>query len=430
MAQSNYRKSPREYAADKLESVLFAHMLHEDTFYLNGTLNRNALQYAVRAATLTDPSGTRAKILKARTEMNIRHASLLAAVEYARSSNGGPEAIQLITDVIQRVDELAEVCAIAAAHGTAGVPDKAVGLSSAVRKGVSRAFGKFDEYQFGKYKGQGRAISLRDTVFLTHPSPAKYPLVQKIVDGTLAVPNTWETRLSGGEDACQVFTELLSENKLGAMALLRNLRNMQEAGVDRALVRAAMNRAEWSRVLPFRFMTALVAAPTFASAIDRSFQRAVRGSTYLSGKTAVMVDTSGSMQTSLSSKSAVKLYQAGAVLGAAVNGDHVDLFEWASRTRQVPAFQSLASAMSLGCGTVGNGTDLRQAMDFVGNTYDRYIVLSDMRLSNMRMPLLPRGAKGFIVDISPYHGSDLNTGQWDCITGWSDQILRYIGGRG
>ena len=414
-----------------LKRVLNAHMLYEGSFYLNGKEAGEMLLDAVEHAEKRDTVATYSIISNARHEHNIRHASLAAAVQFAKIVKGRVSA-DLIRDVISRVDELGEVLAMA---GGKNAPH-------CVMSGVARAFRKFDEYQFGKYQGTGKGISLKDAVFLSHPNPIDTPLVQKIVDGTLATPDTWETRLSAkAETKCEVFTDLLQSNKLGAMALLRNLRGMSEAGVDHGLISAALVHANWSKVLPFRFMTAALHAPMFAERLDEAFRKAVAGSVYLKGRTAVLVDTSGSMSHTLSDKSVVQLNWAGACLAAAINGDTVRLFEWASSTAEVANFRSLSTAMGLQTGRCGHSTDLGQAMKYVyrhaGADFDRYIVISDMqfkggysgagdRYRDIEVPSLPEGAKGYTINVGRHNNPGIIGGDWTHFTGFSPAVLGYI----
>ena len=79
---------------------------------------------------------------------------------------------------------------------------------------------------------------------------------QALIERTLETPDTWEVALSGGADKKEAFERLIVEDKLGALALLRNLRNMAEAGVDRELIRVALEKMDASRVLPHRFIAA------------------------------------------------------------------------------------------------------------------------------------------------------------------------------
>ena len=55
---------------------------------------------------------------------------------------------------------------------------------------------------------------------------------KRLIAGELATPDTWEAALSSGADKREAWERLLREEKLGALALLRNLRNMRDVGVN------------------------------------------------------------------------------------------------------------------------------------------------------------------------------------------------------
>ena len=115
-------------------------------------------------------------------------------------------------------------------------------LSGQVKKGLAAAFPKFDEYQLAKYD-RGGPIKLRDVLFLCHAKPrdgAQAAMWKKLIAGTMITPDTWEVALSAGTDKREAWERLLREQKLGALALLRNLRNMHEAGVSDKLVASAL----------------------------------------------------------------------------------------------------------------------------------------------------------------------------------------------
>jgi hypothetical protein len=420
----------RDVPIAHLKQVLNAHMLWENSFYVDGESATEALTRAVIVAANVDPLETGNVIIDARSHMNLRHAPLWAAAVYAAA--GKPDARDLVKNVVQRADEMAEIIAMAVSLTSEGK------LPSSVKKGVADAFCGFDEYQLGKYQGKGKDFSLVDVVRLTHPDAL---LAKKVVDGTLRTPDTWEVRLSSkAETKREVFEDLLERGKLGALALLRNLRGMEEAGVDRALIRAALSEANWSRVLPFRFMTAALTAPGFAPELDAAFRKAVAGGPFLKGKTAVMVDTSGSMHAPISAKSVVMRHWAGACLGAAVNGEQVDLYEWASHTRWLPRFGGLSDALSLETGRVGHGTDLGQAMRAVQTnaSYDRFIVLSDMQFGQtyrpggtamfgrIETPKIRKHQKGYTINLAGYENPGLVRGDWTHLSGFSDKVLDWI----
>ena len=145
---------------------------------------------------------------------------------------------ETLTRVIQRADELSEFVAIYWAEGRQP-------LSAQVKKGLAAAFCKFDEYALGKYDRTG-AVRLRDVLFLSHARPvdeAQAALWKRLAANELATPDTWEVALSEagraekgteGADKRKAWERLLADRKLGALALLRNLRNLHTEGVDEA----------------------------------------------------------------------------------------------------------------------------------------------------------------------------------------------------
>ena len=167
--------------------------------------------------------------------MKLRHVPLLLVREMARHKTHRHLVGDTLARVIQRADELAEFVAIYWKDGR-------VPLSGQVKKGLAAAFPKFDEYQLAKYD-RGGPIKLRDVLFLSHAKPrdaAQAGVWKKLIWGRLTAPDTWEVALSSGADKREAWERLLREQKLGALALLRNLRNMKDAGVDESLVLAAL----------------------------------------------------------------------------------------------------------------------------------------------------------------------------------------------
>src|SRR5262249_2797739 len=156
-----------------------------------------------------------------------------------------------------------------------------------------------------KYNRDG-AVKLRDVLFLCHARPAdelQATTWEQLVDGTLPAPDTWEVALSGGGNKKDTFSRLIVEQKLGALALLRNLRNMVQAGVDPTLIRQALLTARTEWVLPFRFIAAARYAPQFEPELESAMFKNLAEQTRLAGDTILLVDVSGSMDHALSAKS-------------------------------------------------------------------------------------------------------------------------------
>src|SRR5499427_6629511 len=216
----------------QLRRSVMACLLWESQFYEDG------VEIAGRIAELV-PKVAAEKVaplaIEAREQMKLRHAPLLLVREMDRHKTHRALVSETLARVIQRADELCEFVAIYWKDGRAP-------LSGQVKKGLAAAFPKFDEYQLAKYD-RGGPVKLRDVLFLCHAKPrdaAQAGVWKKLIWGRLATPDTWEVALSYGANQREAWQRLLAENKFGALALLRNLRNMKEAGVEEDLVLAAL----------------------------------------------------------------------------------------------------------------------------------------------------------------------------------------------
>src|SRR5712692_5282871 len=98
----------------------------------------------------------------------------------------------------------------------------------------------------------------------------------------------------------------MSDRKLGALAFLRNLRNMAEVGVDVNIVQQYAETMNTDRVLPFRFNAAARHVPQWEPIIETAMMRCLDGQEKIAGKTILLVDVSGSMDSPISSKSDMK----------------------------------------------------------------------------------------------------------------------------
>jgi hypothetical protein len=148
--------------------------------------------------------------------MQLRHAPLFLVRELARRKGAGTLVAETLEHVIQRADELGEFAALY-------WKETKQPLSAGVKRGLARAFTKFDAYQLAKYDREA-AVKLRDVLFLCHAKPkdeAQAALWKKLVENTLESPDTWEVALSAGKDKRENFERLLREGELGGLAVLR-----------------------------------------------------------------------------------------------------------------------------------------------------------------------------------------------------------------
>ncbi len=402
-----------------LRRAVLSCMLWENEFYEEGVSIAGRIRELLPKV---DAAKVAALAVEARTNMKLRHVPLLLVREMARHATHRSLVAETLVSVIQRADELAEFVAIYWADGRAP-------LSAQVKKGLAAAFTRFDEYALAKYDRAG-AVRLRDVLFLCHAKPvdaAQAALWKRLIAGELATPDTWEVALSTGESAGDkhaAWTRLLSERKLGALALLRNLRNIKDANVEEHLVLNALDAMKTDRVLPFRFLAAARYAPQWEEMLERAMFRALADKPRLTGHTVLMVDVSGSMVAPLSRRS--EMLRTDAAYGLAVLlrelAEKVTIYTFSTAAKQVPARRGFALRDAMEASQPHGATNLGAALDAVNENYDRIIVITDEQ-SHDRVPA-PRAA-GYIINVASYKNG-VGYGPWNHIDGWSESIIDYI----
>ncbi|UQZ88963.1 TROVE domain-containing protein [Deltaproteobacteria bacterium Smac51] len=402
----------------ELRRTIMACLLWEDNFYESGGDVAGRIRELVARC---QPETVAALAIEAREKGRLRHAPLLLMRELARHEKK-PKIAADLARVIQRADELAEFLALYWSEGRCP-------LSAQVKKGLAEAFGKFDGYQLAKYNRDG-AVRLRDVLFLCHPKPkdgAQEELWKELAEKRLNAPDTWEVGLSAGGDKKAVFSRLLQEKKLGYLALLRNLRNMVEAGVDNGLIRSALRAgAEKSKALPFRFVAAARAVPSLEPELDKAMKQAVMGLPRLSGRTYVLVDVSGSMDDRLSRKSDLNRLDAAAALAVLVCAvaERARVFTFSNRVVEVPPRRSISLIEAVRQSQPHGGTELGKAVKHLKEMggYDRLIVVTDEQ-SHDRLP--GPGGRGYMINVANCRNG-VGYGDWVHIDGFSEAVINYI----
>jgi len=402
----------------QLRRSVLACLLWESQFYEDG------VEIAGRIAELV-PKVAAEKVaalaVEGRERMKLRHAPLLLVREMARHKTHRALVSETLARIIQRADELAEFVAIYWKDGR-------VPLSGQVKKGLAASFPKFDEYQLAKYD-RGGPIKLRDVLFLCHAKPrdqAQADVWKKLVSDMLTTPDTWEVALSSGADKREAWDRLLREQKLGALALLRNLRNMREAGVDESLVLSALGSMSTTRVLPFRFLAAARYAPQWEAALEQAMLKCVAETEKLPGKTIVLVDVSGSMTAPLSRRS--EMQRTDAAYGLAVLlreiAEKVAVYSFSDNLVEVPARRGFALRDAIDVSQRHNSTQLGNAVEKLNRNEkcDRLIVITDEQAQD-RVPA-PSG-KGYLINVASYKNG-VGYGKWMHIDGWSEAVIEYI----
>lgn len=282
----------------------------------------------------------------ARNEMHLRSVPVVLAVLLARH-HGRSTARTTFSRVIRRVDEITETFAFfSAINNEAGIKTKGAHVikkmvtkrPNSMIRGIRDVFesGRFDEYQYAKYDRAGKAFSLRDALFLTHPTPpmGQKELFSRIANSELKTPDTWEVAISAAgkdnEKKSQAWVELVRSKKLGHMALLRNLRNLLKSVPNEEFVtevcQELVRGAPTGKQFPFRYWSAFLAlgdgrydpfiVKEVRGALDACLKASIATLPQLKGRSLVACDVSGSMQTKISPKSQVSNIEIGLVLGA------------------------------------------------------------------------------------------------------------------
>lgn len=406
-------KSINAYAA--LRRSVLSCLLWEDGFYESGQ------DIAKRIETLADkcsPAEVAGLALEARSDFNLRHVPLLLLDALIRK--GGSGVSDVIAKVIQRPDEMAELLAIYWRNGRKP-------MSKQLKLGLAAAFSKFDEYSLAKYDRDGPVL-LRDVLFLSHAkpdTPEREALYKRVANRTLVTPDTWEVALSGGGDKRETFERLLREEKLGYMALLRNLRNMVDANVNTDLIREAIiARKGAHRVLPFRYVAAARACPQMEPYLDQALCEAIGCAPRLEGKTIVLVDVSGSMNMGkVSTRSQLTYMDAACTLASVINAD-MRVFSFSTRIVEVPARPGMAGVDAIRHSQSHMGTYLGQAVAEINLIpHDRLIVITDEQTRD-RVPA-PRADRAYMINVAT-NANGVGYGAWTHIDGFSETVLRFI----
>jgi hypothetical protein len=403
-------------AKQQLRRLTLSALLFEDAAYATGSTHARDTALAISQS---HPEDVAALAIECRQQMHLRHMPLFLVRELARVKGNGSIVAQTLPKIILRPDELTEYLALY-------WREKRQPVSAGSKRGLAEAFKNFDADTLAKYD-RPNAVKLRDILRITHAKPRdveQSAVWKKLIAGELESPDTWEVALSGGADKRETFERLLRERKLGGLAFLRNLRNMIESNVDRQLMRERF-AGGFKRVLPFRFVAALRYAPQFVRELDTAMQQSITDLPRLPGRTAILVDVSGSMDVPLSAKSEMHRVDVAAGLAVLVSGicDSPRVFTFSERIVEVPPYAGMALVDTIRASQPHSSTYLGRAVEALAREpLDRLIVITDEQ-SHDRVPA--PSAKGYLINVaSAQHG--VGYGPWTHIDGWSERVIDFI----
>ncbi len=434
----------------KLATLAVASFL-ENQYYRNADESITELIELVQSV---DPVFAAKVAIYARTKHNIRSTSHVIAAALANT----PGLRSLYDKVVVRVDDMSEI--LAAYEGlceTSKRKNEKLRIPKGMKAGFQKAFDKFNDYQIAKYKMEGKNWSLLDIVNVVRPIPTVDNAValKKLVNGEKLVAETWETKLTEAgqqegnteELKTAAWASLLRENKLGYMALLRNLRNIAKTD-DKELLTLAINQLRDpkairnSKQLPWRFYTAYktlkgeVPAEVLA-ALSVACDIAVENMPTEMSNSLIAVDLSGSMGSYMSGNSVIKCNEIASFFAAVIfkanMGDIIYFGSTANYRRDLNPADSVLTltekiASSQTYKNVGHGTSFSSVFQKADKKYDRVILFTDMQswADKTNPGSLVNDAYIYSVDLQGY-GTGMSLGPKQThIAGFSGQILELI----
>lgn len=385
-----FKESPKlEFATILLTSFV------KDQFYRSGDETADRVRELLDKV---DPLFAAKAAIYARTKYGMRSVTHLVAGELPARVKGQEWTKRFYDKVIYRPDDITEILVYYLNKFGKPVPNS-------LKKGLGTAFGKFDSYQLGKYRGEGHDLSLVDVVNLIHPKPndKNSEALKNLVEGKLKSTQTWESKLTkAGQTAKtdeekeemkkEAWADLLKERKLGYFALLRNLRNIMEQAPEMVDIACEMlvepEAIKKSLVLPFRFLTAVneikkqnaEGTRKVMTAISKAAEISLSNVPKFDGKTLVVMDISGSMESEQCGNLPVKEVAA-LFAGCLYKANDADIMVFSDTAEYVNpdptgSFTSITNELSK---LTGGGTDFGCWLQEANRPYDRIIVLSDMQ---------------------------------------------------
>lgn len=457
-----YGNQTRELTAyEKLQRSAINCLLWEDTFYEDGESIADRIKNYMEQVT---PEQARSVLKEAKVENKLRHMPLFLLVNMAKN---GYLTAEDVANTITRVDDMSELLSLYWStdwkDSTGNTVKNKHTVPKSIVKGIQKALPKFDEYQLAKYRGDRYDVSLKTVIKMTHPKPENAEMEAlwgRAINGNLATPDTWEVGLTNCHTPAEkkeFWTRMLTEktekgfNKLGALALIRNLRNMQSVNVDEDNIRSALGSASMSKILPFQLVTAARYAPQLEDVLETKLLESIDSMEKLEGDTVVLLDTSGSMRSPLSGKGETTCQDVAASMGAIIRGvcNKSIIYTFQEDIQVVPSgrkgfalIDCVRRAPSGGTSVIDCTNDaVRMYKESHNGKYPaRVIVVTDeqtnsdgtgrswRRGTTVKLDNLPSNCNGYIINVGTYeNGVGYNNScNYVHINGWSENVLKYI----
>lgn len=283
-------------------------------------------------------------------------------------------------------------------------------LPMQMRKVLRGKLESFNDYQLSKALCESKEVSMADAIKLLHPNPKKskvnWKFYKDIIEGNVKM----------GNEVAQVQSEIAKVNNKNSkttkkdvvksidtstvMAIVKNLVALSKAGVidevADSIVEKLTNKEEIlkSRLLPFRFYSAYkeverlhnsIGKRKILDALVEALDLSIDNLKDIEGYSAILIDLSGSMEVTASSKSKMSAKEIACILGAICFKKGIaDVYCFANECKQISNISKKSTVMDIAEKlmniNVGGGTELNIALNTIKNSGTKYtnlIILSD-----------------------------------------------------
>ncbi len=250
------------------------------------------MEGAIDAALAFDIEKTLQEAARLRNEDHMRTTPQVILVRAANheKAKGTGLIVKYAPQICRRGDEPA----VSLAYQLSAFGKKA--LPNSLKKAWRAALEGMDDYEIGKYRMESREVKTIDVVRFSH---ANSPAIDKLVKDELRITGeTWEAIISAKGSSKEAWNEAIE--KMGHMALLRNIRNLIEHGIDPTTFMPKLKQGvAGGKQLPFRYYSAYNAVKNIAPAsvldgIEECMEAALGNMPRFAGRVMALCDNSGS----------------------------------------------------------------------------------------------------------------------------------------
>lgn len=428
----------------KLVTQVLTSFFNEKKFYGD---NSAEMQETIKSVIKQDPHFVANLAVFARREFNMRSVAHVLTAFLAHEVEGKPFTRSTIKGVSLRGDDVTEI--MACYLSIFGKP-----IPNAMKKGISDVMQGFDEYTLSKYKGNGKEVKMRDLLCLCRPTPKnkeQSEMWNRLLNGNLETPYTWETELSQKGNTAEAWESLIDSGKVGYMALLRNLRNILQANpanVEKVLQTIENPAAvKKSKQLPFRYLSAYkelqnIGGSRVFDCLENAVESSCENLPKLPGTTVIAVDVSGSMSSPVSEKSETRCYEIAMLLGLIANKicENSIFYTFNSFIEKYPISKRTGILHTVTNARCNGGTAMHlpfQKMLDDKVQADRIIILSDNQcnygysapvqsIADQYRQITGNNIWVHAIDLQGYGTQQFHGKHTNVIAGWSEKVFDFI----